>query len=117
MVPFAMTPKRVATRSSWSSTCELMTMVTPNVSFSRTSRLRMARVPSGSRPFRGSSSRSKSGEPISASARPSRCFMPSENPRAFFLPVSGSPTSASVSRQRAGASTTPMASAFAIRFS
>ena len=77
----------------------------------------MARVPSGSRPFSGSSSNSRSGEPTSASARPSRCFMPSEKPLAFFLPTPSSPTSASVSRQRAGASATPMARAFAMRFS
>ena len=94
-----------------------MTTVTPSVWFSRTMRFRMARVPSGSRPLNGSSSSSRSGEPTSASARPSRCFMPSEKPFAFFLPTPSRPTSASASRQRAGASTTPKARAFAMRFS
>ena len=49
-------------------------------------------------------------------ASPSRCFMPSENPRTFLLPTEESPTSLSTSSQRAGPSTMPQASAFAMRF-
>lgn len=76
----------------------------------------MARVASGSSPLKGSSSSSTSGLPSSAMASPSRCFMPSENPRTFLLPTEESPTSLSTSSQRAGPSTMPQASAFAMRF-
>src|SRR5271157_734916 len=43
------------------------------------SRLRIHRMPSGSRPLTGSSSSSTAGSPSSAAATPSRCAMPREN--------------------------------------
>ena len=117
MRPEQITPKRVAMRSSWSRTWLEMTMVTPRSRLICTSAPRMSRVVSGSSPLKGSSSRSRSGPPTSASASPRRCFMPRENFLTRRFPVSARPTSSSSSRQCASGRTTPTAIALHIRFS
>ena len=117
MRPDLITPKLVAMRSSWSRTWLEITMVTPRSRLRRTRAPRMALVDSGSSPLNGSSSKSRSGPPTSASASPRRCFMPRENFLTRRLPVSARPTSSSSSRQCALGRTTPRASALHMRFS
>ena len=53
---------------------------------------RIHRIPSGSRPFTGSSKISTGGSPSIAAAMPSRCRMPSENPPARLRAAEVSPT-------------------------
>ena len=64
------------------------------------SRSRIQRMPSGSRPFTGSSRISVSGSASSADAIPSRCPMPSEKPPARFWATSCRPTISMTSATR-----------------
>ena len=57
-------------------------------------------IPSGSRPFTGSSNISTGGSPSIAAAMPRRCRMPSENPPARLRATAVSPTCSSTSATR-----------------
>jgi hypothetical protein len=65
-------------------------------------RLRIHRIPSGSRPLTGSSSSSTAGSPSIAAATPRRCAIPSENvpTRRRAAPESPTMPSTSVTRVR-----------------
>src|SRR5579859_7533026 len=63
-------------------------------------RVRTQWMPSGSRPFTGSSKMSTAGSPSSAEAMPSRWLMPSEKPFARRLATSSRPTMRSTSSTR-----------------
>ena len=71
-------------------------------------------MPSGSRPFVGSSSTSTCGSPSSAVASASRCRMPSEKPPAFRSAALPRPTRPSTSSARW--SGTPIAAAYTRRW-
>ena len=61
-------------------------------------------MPSGSRPFAGSSRMTTRGSPRRTEAMPSRCFIPNENCPARFLATSFRPTISSTSSTRLGES-------------
>ena len=61
---------------------------------------RIQAMPSVSRPLTGSSNISTGGSPSSATAMPSRCFMPSENPLSLRFATDSRPVSRSISATR-----------------
>lgn len=79
--------------------CEETSTVRPSTA-SDLSRLRIHRMPSGSRPLTGSSRISVAGSPSSAEAMPRRWPMPSEKPPARFLATWRRPTRSITSSTR-----------------
>jgi hypothetical protein len=73
--------------------------VRPSAARSRM-RVRIHRMPSGSRPFTGSSNSRTAGSPSNAAAMPRRWLMPSENRPARRRATASSPTSPSTSSTR-----------------
>ena len=65
-------------------------------------KLRIQRMPSGSRPLTGSSNIRICGSPSIAAAMPSRCDMPSEKPLIRLPATSSMPVSSSTSSTRRG---------------
>ena len=82
--------------------CEETNTVRPSAA-SSLSRVRIHRMPSGSRPLTGSSRMSVCGSPSSAAAMPSRCPMPSENPPARLPATAARPTISMTSSTRRAA--------------
>ena len=91
---------------TWVATCSISasrwldtSTVVPSAASDRT-RCRTSRVPCGSSPLVGSSRMSRSRGCSSAAASPSRCFMPSEYWRYFFLAAAVRPTRCRASSMR-----------------
>ena len=95
------------------SMCEETSTVRPSRASSRR-KPRSHLMPSGSRPFAGSSSTSTPGSPSSVYARLRRWRMPSENPPTLRPATSASPTSPSTSSTRLDGS--PAACAYTFRW-
>ena len=89
--PLPMTIRWSAVCAISLSRCELISTVRPSRARART-KSRTQRMPSGSRPFTGSSRISTSGSPSSAQARPRRWPIPSENLPALRPATSLRPT-------------------------